>query len=41
MEYSINNTILIEEFIGGFELTVEGFKTNNKHYTLAISKRTL
>lgn len=39
MEYSINNTILIEEFIGGFELTVEGFKTNNKHYTLAISKK--
>lgn len=39
MEYSINNTILIEEFIGGFELTVEGFKTNDKHYTLAISKK--
>lgn len=39
MEYSINNTILIEEFIGGIELTVEGFKTNTKHYTLAISKK--
>lgn len=39
MECSINNTILIEEYIGGFELTVEGFKTFEKHYTLAISKK--
>jgi len=39
MECSIDNTILIEEYIGGFELTVEGFKTFDKHYTLAISKK--
>lgn len=39
MEYSVDNAILVEEFIGGFELTVEGFKTNKKHYTLAISKK--
>jgi biotin carboxylase len=39
MECSINNTILIEEYIGGFELTVEGFKTKDSHHTLAISKK--
>jgi len=39
MECSINNTILIEEYIGGIELTVEGFKTFDRHYTLAISKK--
>ncbi|MEA2017616.1 MAG: ATP-grasp domain-containing protein [Campylobacterota bacterium] len=39
MECSINNTILIEEYIGGCELTVEGFKTFNRHYSLAISKK--
>jgi biotin carboxylase len=39
MECSIDNRILIEEYIGGFELTVEGFKTPQKHTTLAISKK--
>jgi len=39
MKYSINNTILVEEYIGGIELTVEGFKTTKEHYTLAISKK--
>ena len=39
MECSIDETILIEEYIRGFELTVEGYKTSRKHYTLAISKK--
>lgn len=39
MECSINNSILVEEYIGGFELTVEGFKTKERHYTLAMSKK--
>lgn len=39
MDCSIDNSILAEEYIGGFELTVEGFKTLDKHFTLAISKK--
>lgn len=40
LTYSINNSILIEEYIGGIELTVEGFKTKDQHFTLAVSKKT-
>lgn len=39
MECSINNVILAEEYIAGFEFTAEGFKTKDRHYTLAISKK--
>ncbi len=39
LKHSINNSILVEEYIGGIEVTVEGFKSENKHYTLAISKK--
>lgn len=39
MNCSIDNSILAEEYIGGFELTVEGFKTFDRHFTLAISKK--
>ncbi|MDI9589873.1 MAG: ATP-grasp domain-containing protein [Acidobacteriota bacterium] len=31
--------ILVEEYIGGVEFTVDGIKTPNAHYTLAISKK--
>ncbi|SFO86719.1 ATP-grasp domain-containing protein [Hydrogenimonas thermophila] len=37
MSFSINNKILVEEYIGGVELTAEGFKSPDRHYTLAIS----
>jgi hypothetical protein len=33
-------SVLIEEFIEGTEFTVEGFKFDNKHVSLAISKKT-
>ncbi len=39
MNCSIDNSILAEEYIGGFELTVEGFKALDRHFTLAISKK--
>lgn len=39
MECSINNVILAEEYIEGCEFTAEGFKAEDKHYTLAISKK--
>ena len=30
---------LVEEYIGGFELSVEGFKTRRKHTTLGVSRK--
>lgn len=30
---------LVEEYIGGLELSVEGFKTRKKHTTLAVSRK--
>jgi len=40
MSYSNNNTILAEEFIGGIELTIEGFKYENSvHKSFAVSKK--
>jgi len=39
MGFSINGQILAEEYIGGFELTVEGFKSKDDHTTLAVSKK--
>ena len=36
-----NNEFLAEEFIGGFELTVEGYKyKNGSHHTFCVSKKT-
>jgi biotin carboxylase len=31
--------VLVEQFLEGTELTVEGFKTATKHYSLAVSKK--
>jgi biotin carboxylase len=40
MSYSKDNTILAEEFIGGIELTVEGFKyKDSMHKSFAVSKK--
>jgi biotin carboxylase len=36
-KYSKNKNVLIEKYIGGIEVTAEGYKTKNKHYTLATS----
>jgi carbamoyl-phosphate synthase large subunit len=32
-------SFLVEEYIGGFELSVEGFKTRKKHTSLAVSTK--
>jgi biotin carboxylase len=40
MIFSKNNEIIAEEFIGGIELTVEGFKyKNSDHVSFAVSKK--
>lgn len=39
IRFSENQKILVEEFIPGIELTVEGFKTERRHYALAVSKK--
>ena len=36
---SKSDVVLIEEFIEGYEITVEGYKTTDKHFTLAISEK--
>lgn len=41
LQYSNDGTVLIEEFIGGTELTVDGIKLNaGDHYSLATSTKT-
>ena len=37
--YSANDSVLIEEFIGGVELTVEGLKLPGGHRSLAVSRK--
>lgn len=39
LSHSRNGDVLIEEFIGGIELTVDGIKTHRKHYCLATSTK--
>jgi biotin carboxylase len=40
MSHCRKNIFIAEEFIGGIELTVEGYKfKNGKHYTFAVSKK--
>ena len=39
VEYSRDSKVLVEEFVGGTELTVEGIKTQAGHRTLAISQK--
>lgn len=39
LSFSRTNQVLIEEFIDGTELTVEGFKTKSKHFSLIVSKK--
>jgi biotin carboxylase len=34
-----DNQVLAEQFLSGFGLTVEGFKTANRHYSLAVSRK--
>lgn len=38
-KYAANGEIIIEKFIGGIELTVEGYKFEDKHISLAVSKK--
>ena len=37
--WSHDDLVLAELFLSGPELTVEGFKTSNRHYSLAISRK--
>jgi biotin carboxylase len=37
--FARNGRVLVEQFLDGTELTVEGFKTSTKHYSLAISRK--
>jgi Biotin carboxylase len=39
INFSRTNQVLIEEYINGIELTVEGFKTKSKHFSLAVSEK--
>lgn len=39
MGFSKDNTILAEEFMEGIEFTVDGLKTKERHYSLAISQK--
>ena len=39
MANSREPAFLVEEYIGGEELSVEGFKTSRRHYTLAVSRK--
>jgi aminotransferase len=39
LKYSLCGYIIAEKFINGFEITVEGFASNYKHRTLAMSKK--
>jgi biotin carboxylase len=39
MAYSREPTFLVEEYIGGLELSVEGLKTRQRHFTLAVSRK--
>jgi len=38
--FSADGSVLLEEFIGGVELTVDGIKTDSRHYCLATSTKT-
>ena len=35
-----DDAVIVEEFLGNLEFTIEGIVVNKKHYTLAISKKT-
>ncbi|MBW5448462.1 ATP-grasp domain-containing protein [Cohnella sp. CFH 77786] len=39
LQYSKEKQVLAESYVDGFELTVEGFQTNEGHRTLAVSKK--
>ena len=39
MANSREPTFLVEEYIGGLELSVEGLKTPQRHFTLAVSRK--
>jgi len=39
LKHNDGTAVLVEAFIGGVEFTAEGFKTSDKHYTLAISEQ--
>jgi biotin carboxylase len=39
MANSREPTFLVEEYIGGLELSVEGIKTPQRHFTLAVSRK--
>lgn len=37
--FTRNDHVLVEQYLEGSELTVEGFKTPTKHYSLAVSRK--
>lgn len=39
LQYSFLKKCILEQFVQGYEITVEGFCVGNKHKTLAISKK--
>ena len=39
LKFSRDSAVLVEQFVCGTELTIEGFKTNRKHYSLAVSRK--
>lgn len=40
LSFSRDGTVLLEEFVGGTELTLDGIKTHQRHYCLATSAKT-
>src|SRR5438552_1561580 len=39
LRWSHDDHVLAEQFLSGPELTVEGFKTSDRHYSLAVSRK--
>jgi biotin carboxylase len=39
LAFSRDPVVLVEQFVTGTELTIEGFKTLRKHYSLAVSRK--
>ena len=39
LRWSHDDQVLAEQFLSGPELTIEGFKTSDRHYSLAVSRK--